>query len=253
MENLADDFWNIRGDFRIAKLLNVGTHMSLVRKPDGKFLLLDSYEPDDEVLHQLKALTDGGAQIDAVLNVHPFHTVHCRFVHELAPHARLIGTRRHRQQLPGLEWDDALIEDPATQREFADVLDFSIPEGVDFISQDDAVHVGSVLVRHRASGIVHVDDTLNAFDLPALVKKLMPGPALRFHPKLDTGLEKRSGAADDYIAWARKLGSDWADTAIVCAAHNSIHRLTGESFAGAMEKALDHASATLNQHRAAYG
>ena len=253
IKHLADDFWNIRGDFRIAKILNVGTHMSLVRRPNGKFLLIDSYELDKEGLEALKALTDGGTQIEAVLNVHPFHTVHCAFVDELLPHARLIGTRRHHRIQPDLQWDKALIEDAATQAEFSDVLDFSIPAGVDFISKDESVHVGSVLVRHRASGIVHVDDTLNAFDLPSLVQKVVGERALRFHPKLADGLEKRAGAAGDYAAWARRLGRDWADSPIVCTAHNSIFKLSGATFADAMTDALAHASDTLSKHHQTYG
>jgi hypothetical protein len=253
LEHLADDFWHIRGDFRIALTINVGTQMSLVRRPGGRFLLLDSYEPDKADHDELMALTDGGSLIDAVLNVHPFHTVHCAFVQDLVPHVRLIGTRRHHRHLPELPWDPALIEDEETQREFADTFDFSIPAGVDFVSDDESVHVGSVVVRHRASGIVHVDDTLNVLDLPSLVEMLVPGPELRFHPKLAAGLEKRAGAADDYIAWARQIARDWADTSIVCAAHNGTYRLTERRFDGAIAEALAYAADTLDDHRKTYG
>jgi len=253
IEHLADNFWNIRGDFKISHVINIGTQMSLVRKPDGTFILLDSYELSDSAQEELMALTYGGSLIKAVLNVHPFHTIHCKFMQEMLPHARLIGTRRHHQQMPDLPWDPALVEDPATQQEFADIFDFSIPAGVDFIPEDESVHVSSVMVRHRESGIVHVDDTLMFMNLPSLIDKLLPGPKLRFHPKLADGLEKRAGAADDYIAWAKSLARDWADTKIVCAAHNGIFRLTGETFAQAIEEALEAVADTLADHRKTYG
>ncbi len=253
MEHLGDNFWNIRGVFRIAHVINVGTQMSLVRRVGGRFALLDSYELDEADHDELMALTDGGSLIDAVLNVHPFHTVHCAFVREMLPHVRLIGTQRHHRHMPDLTWDPALIEDPATQREFADTFDFSIPAGVDFVSDDESVHVGSVVVRHRASGIVHVDDTLNVLDLPSPVEKLVPGPELRFHPKLAAALEKRAGAADDYIGWARQIARDWADTPIVCAAHDGIYRLTEGSFDGAIAEALAYSAGTLDDHRKTYG
>ena len=253
MEHLAEGFWNIRGDFRIAHLINVGTQMSLVRRPGGRFVLLDSYEPNKSDLEALLALTDGGTAIDAVLNLHPFHTVHCDFIHRLLPHARLIGTRRHHEHLPDLGWDPALIEDASTQQQFADTFDFSIPAGVDFVSDDPSVHVGSVIARHRASCIVHADDTLNEFDLPSLIEKVMPGPKLRFHPKLAEGLEKRAGAAGDYIRWAQDLARDWADTQIVCAAHNGIDRLTDQTVGEAITAALAHASGTLDSHLKKYG
>ncbi len=227
--------------------------MSLVRKPGGTFILLDSYELDNSDQDQLMALSDGGALIEAVLNVHPFHTIHCDFIQKMLPHARLIGTRRHHEQAPHLHWDKDLIEDAATQQQFADILDFSIPSGVDFISDDDSVHVGSVIVRHRESGIIHVDDTLMVINLPALAQKMVPGPKLRFHPKLADGLEKRAGAADDYIRWARDLARDWADTNIVCAAHSGIFRLDDQSFTEAIDTALEHVSGTLDDHRKTYG
>jgi len=253
VDHLADDFWHICGDFRIARIINVGTQMSLVRRPGGTFVLLDSYEPDEADQEELSALTNGGLQVEAVLNLHPFHTVHCGFVQQWLPHARLIGTRRHHHHLPHLRWDPAPIEDTATQRQFADTLDFSIPSGVDFVSDDEDVHVGSVIARHRAGGIVHADDTLNVLDLPSLVQMLLPGPKLRFHPELAKGLEKRSGAADDYIRWANGLARDWADTQIVCAAHTGVHTLSDETFAESIAAALDYASDTLDAHREAYG
>jgi hypothetical protein len=227
--------------------------MSLVRKPDGSFVLLDSYELDEADREELMALTYGGSLIKAILNVHPFHTIHCKFMQELLPHARLIGTRRHHSEIPGLSWDAAPIEDEATQQEFSDIFDFSVPAGVEFVPDDDSVHVSSVLVRHRESRIVHVDDTLMFLNLPSLVQKLVPGPRLRFHPKLADALEKRPGAADDYIAWARSLARDWADTRIACVAHNGNFRLTGETFAEAIEDALEQAADTLDDHRKTCG
>ena len=253
IEHLADNFWNIRGDFKISHVINIGTQMSLVQRPGGGFVLLDCYEMEASDQDELMALTDGGARIEAVLNVHPFHTVHCKFIQQILPDARLIGTRRHHRKLPDLRWDPALIEDETTQQEFADIFDFSIPAGVDFIPEDESVHVSSVMVRHRESGIIHVDDTLMFLNLPGLVEKLLPGPRLRFHPKLAEGLEKRAGAADDYIAWAKALARDWADTKIVCAAHKGIIHLTDETFAEAIGEALEQVSRTLDEHRKNYG
>jgi hypothetical protein len=249
IEHLAENFWNIRGDFKIAHVINIGTHMSLVRNPDGRFILIDAYEPNEPDRAELMALTDNGSLIDAVLNVHPFHTVHCKFVHEMLPHARLIGTRRHHEQRPQLDWDPALIEDVATQQQFANLFDFSIPAGLEFVPEDESVHASSVLVRHRQTGIVHVDDTLMYLTPPSLIKLVAPEPKLRFHPKLADALQKRAGAGDEFVGWARDLARDWADTHIVCAAHNGIARLTDYTFSEAINDALEKASDTLQNHR----
>ena len=73
---IADGFWNIRGSFKIAGLIDVGTQMSLVQLRSGDFVLLDSYALSGEVERQVRALTDGGRAVRAILNLHPFHTVH---------------------------------------------------------------------------------------------------------------------------------------------------------------------------------
>lgn len=47
MQQLAHDFWNLRGTFKVAGLLDVGTQLSVVRRSNGRFLVLDSYTPSE--------------------------------------------------------------------------------------------------------------------------------------------------------------------------------------------------------------
>ena len=253
MEQLHQDFWNFRGSFKIARVIDIGTHMSLVRRANGRFVVLDSYGLDDEDIAQLRALTDEGGKVDAIINLHPFHTIHCRALVDAFPGARLIGTRRHLEQLPDLPWDERVIEDRATQAEFADDLDFSIPAGVDFIIDNDKVHVGSVLVRHRTSGIVHVDDTINVFVAPGILSAVLPEPRLSFHPMLAKALEPRHGAADDYARWAETLMRDWAGTPVVCAAHSAVRHLGKGGWEAEMVRALSSVEETLAKHRNMHG
>ena len=84
---------------------------------------------------QLEA-SEHRAAIEAVLNVHPFHTLHCEAIHQIVPGARMIGTRRHHDEFPDLPWEAGVIEDATTQAEFADDLDFSIPDGADLVTDD---------------------------------------------------------------------------------------------------------------------
>jgi hypothetical protein len=253
MVRLADGFWNFRGKFKIAKVVDVGTQMSLVRKRDGRFLLIDSYAVEGDDRRELLRLTDNGAAIDDILNVHPFHTLHCHAAHQLAPSARLFGTRRHWEKMPDLPWSQGAIEDEATQAKFADDLAFSVPKGTDLVTADDSVHAASVLVRHRDSGIVHVDDTFNVLAAPGPLRKLFPQSRLKFHPMLPKALQKRSGAADDYAQWARDLAVDWAGTPIVCAAHSTIRRLPQDGWRDEVLRALSEIEKTLSKHRSQYG
>lgn len=53
------------------------------------------------------------------------------------------------------------MEDWKDGHPLAELFDLSVPNGVYFVCPDEDVHVGSVLLRHRQTGIVHVDDTFN--------------------------------------------------------------------------------------------
>ncbi|MET0246717.1 MAG: hypothetical protein ABW182_08225 [Sphingomonas sp.] len=249
MQQLADDFWNFRGSFRIGGILDVGTQMSLIRRANGRFLLLDSYSVSDDDKAGLLAPTDNGAAIEAIINVHPFHTLHCQAAHRLLPHARLIGTQRHHDQVPELPWETGVIEDAATQAEFAEDLEFAVPDGLRLVTDDDSVHAASVLVRHRASGIVHVDDTLNVLAAPGLLGRILPQSRLRFHPMLGKALAPGADAADAFAAWARDLARRWDGTPIVCAAHSAVRRLPAQGWRTEVTRALADVEKTLAAHR----
>ena len=250
---LSSDFWNFRGSFKIAKIVDIGTHMSLVRRANGRFIMIDSCALDDTQRGELLQLTDGGRAIEAIINVHPFHTLHCRSGHELAPHARLIGTRRHRQQDSDLPWDSQVIEDAETQAAFSEDLAFTRPDGVDLVTDDDDVHAGSVLVRHERSAIVHVDDTLNVIAAPGFLGRLLPQSRLKFHPMLPKALQPRSDAADAFSGWARALAENWSETRIVCAAHSAIRHLPEGGWRKEIHAALADIESKLEKHRAANG
>src|SRR5688572_24636763 len=195
---IADGFWNIRGSHKLAGLLDVGTQTSLVRLRDGGFVLLDAYPVTGDAGREVLARTDDGRAIRSILNLHPFHTLHVRAVAKQFPHARLYGTRRHKEHAPELPWDSLHTDDEALHAQFADDFVFSVPRGVDLIPKRGRAHFSSVLALHRASGTLHVDDTLSFMDLP-----LVGG--LKFHPTLRFALQKRPGAAAEFRAWAKEL------------------------------------------------
>lgn len=253
MQQLAEDFWNIRASYRVAGVLDIGTHMSVVRRPDGRFVLVDAAALDDASREALMALTEGGSLVDAVVHVHPFHTLQVEPLHRLFPSATLHGTARHRRLMPGLPWAGEPVERWQAGHPLADVFELSVPEGVDFVCPDERVHVASVLVRHPASRIVHVDDTLNVMAAPGVLGRLLPQSGLRMHPMLGRALQQRPGAADDYARWARGLAGRWSDTRFVCAAHSAVRELPPGGFEREMLDALERVRRTLDRHRRRHG
>lgn len=254
--NVADGFWNLRGSYKIAGLLDVGTHASLVRRRSGKLVFLDSYTLSEPVARDIDELTGGGRDVEAIVNVHPFHTVHVKAMHERYPHARLYGTSRHLARFPELPWEPTRTEDPETHALFADDFDFSIPRGVDLVSADERVHFSSVLVRHRATRTLHVDDTLMYLRLPLPLRLLGLKDRTSFHPTLAKALEKRPGAASDFRAWARDIADRWGDAENLCTAHTATltaRENTGAPIKDRILKALQGVEKILRAHEQKHG
>lgn len=252
---VSDSFWNIRGEFRIGGLVNIGTHASLVRRANGRFLLLDAYTLNDSLKAEVDALTDGGKAIEAILNLHPFHTVHVERAHRQFPGAKLYGTARHVDKFPELPWQPQHTESAECAALFADDLELSVPAGVDFIPANPNLHFSSVLAYHRESKTLHVDDTLVYAPIPGPLGRLLP-PVLAFHPTLALTLEKRAGAAGEFRQWAQQLSQRWEDAANLCAAHSAsllADDNRGEPVAARIAKALKQVDWILRRHERKHG
>jgi hypothetical protein len=247
---ISDDFWNIRGDFKIAGIVNIGTHSSLLRRSSGAFVLLDAYTLQGEVKEQVDDATNDGDDIEAIINLHPFHTMHVQNVHKQYPRAKLYGTQRHIDKFPDLPWQAELSESAACAKLFADDLEFSVPAGVDFISSNEHLHFSSVLAYHKASRTIHADDTLMYLQLPGVLG-MLKSPKVEFHMTLARTLEKRAGAAQDFRDWATSLAAQWNDAENLCAAHSAVllgSENDGASIADRILAALQDVERTLRLH-----
>lgn len=256
MIRVADDFWNIRGSFKIAGVVDVGTHISLVRRKTGKFVLLDAYTLDDDVLREVHEITNGGADIEAVLNLHPFHTIHVRRMHGQFPDAKLYGTARHISRFPELPWQPERTESPELHAMFSDDLDLSVPRGVDFIPSNENLHFSSVLAFHPSSKTIHVDDTLTYVPLPKVARLVGKSDLMLFHPTLSKVLERRAGAVAEFRQWAKDLAERWRHAENLCAAHTgtlTADRNRGASIHARILRALDKVGRTLDAHERKYG
>ncbi|MEM6930131.1 MAG: hypothetical protein AAF602_24540 [Myxococcota bacterium] len=253
IETITEDFHSIRGSFRVAGLLDIRTQASLVRLADGRFVMLDAYRLQGELEREVLRLTDDGRALAAIVNLHPFHTVHVRAVHERFPEAKLYGTARHHSKYPELPWEPEKTEDPALHALFSADLEFSVPDGVDLVTSNDNVHFGSVLAYHPASGTVHVDDTLSFAEMPSVVQWIGIADVFAFHPTLSAALRPEPGAAAAFRTWAQDLATRWSRATTVCTAHVSIWRGEPGAFQSRVLKALDGVASTLDAHARKHG
>ncbi len=256
MIQTGEDFWNFRGSHKIAGLIDVGTQFSLVRRAGGKFVLLDAYSFNDRIADQVADLTFGGTAIEAIINLHPFHTLHAEFVHTCFPEATLYGTERHKQRLPNLPWQELTTDQPEFHALYSSDLMFSVPQGVDFISKNSSVHFSSVLAYHPRSRTIHSNDTFNYFPDKGLVHFTPLADTVSFHPTLAKALQKRPGAAAEFRVWAETLFGRWSEAENLCAAHNGVLLATeneGDALPERLAAALEKVEETLSKHEEKYG
>jgi len=241
IHDLGAGFWNIRGSFRIGGVVNIGTHCSLVKLSSGRFIFLDSYALTGDVRDEVMALTNNGQDVEAVLNVHPFHTIHCAQMAKDFPQAIFYGSSRHRKKVPEVSWADDLVESDAVAERYPE-LKFSMSEGIAYISSNEMIHAGSLLAYHPASQSLHVDDTFMSPPMKLLEAVL---PELILHPTTKKALKDEPNAGKHYCDWAEALAHEWCDVRNFCAAHSYLVQFKEGGFEKALVKAIKKARPKL--------
>ena len=225
----------------------LGTQSSLVRLRSGKFVLLDCVPLEDEARTKVMRLTGDGKQLEAIINLHPFHTLHVKKVAELFPDATLYGTARHHTKRSKLEWAPDKTESKELAERYAEDFDFLIPRGVDFIPDNENLHFSSVLAIHRETKTLHVDDTVNYVAIPGVKR-------LSFHPSLGGVLERRKEAAQEFRDWARELIERCKTVDHICTAHMRLPAPRQFSpIADELSRALQRAEKKLQRHEQSFG
>ncbi len=241
IHDLGAGFWNIRGDFRLGGVINIGTHCSLVKLASGKFIFLDSYTLTDDVRAKVMALTNDGTEVEAVLNLHPFHTVHCAQMAKDFPQAIFYGSSRHAKKVSEVEWSEDLVESETVASRYPE-LKFSLSQGINYIHANEMIHAGSVLAYHPASQSLHVDDTFMSPPTKLLGKVL---PEVMLHPTTKKALQDEPNAGQEYCDWATKIAHDWREVRHFCAAHSYLIKFAEGGFENALLKAVNKARPKL--------
>ena len=235
--DLGAGFWSIRGSFIKDNIIDIGGQCALIKLQSGRFIFLDSYSLTGEVRAQVMTLTTNGDEVEAVLNVHPYHTVHCAQMAKDFPHADFYGSARHATQVPEVQWSNDLVESDVIAQRYPE-LEFSLSKGIHYISPDDSTHAGSLLVHHPASCSTYVDDT---FEVPPSKLFNDVQPKLGLHITTKKALIDAPDAAKQYHDWVTQLAHQWRDTRNFCAAHSGLIKFEVGGFEKSLLTAIDDA------------
>ena len=129
---IGNNFWNIRVNFKMfAGLVDLGSQMSLIRLNNGNFLVIDTVLLTQQTRAEIDRLTENGTKIEAVIGVHPFHTLAFPAFYEAYPKTQYYGTPRHLRRLTQIPWVGSL-EDSNVREKWAPEVEMKIPAGKDF-------------------------------------------------------------------------------------------------------------------------
>jgi len=215
-------FWNVRSSFKLKGIVDIGTQMSFIRLSNGKFLVIDTVPLSDSLKLEIDQLTDGGNKLEAVLAVHPFHTLAIGDFYRTYPNVPYYGCPRHLRRLNVIPWAGDLNNEEI-RKKWEPEIQMRIPAGAEFINPEPEAynHFICVWVYAVAARVIHVDDTINYFSNPSTIMKIVgkkPG-LMEFHPSMaGPGLHPTPEAPREFQVWVQQILNDW-DFDTMCCAH----------------------------------
>jgi len=212
---IGPGFWNIRASF-ILNNFDIGTQMSLIQLNNGRFLILDTVELDQELKSDIDELTKSGSLVDAVIATHPFHTVYFPPFYTAYPKLKYYGTPRHLRMQTQIPWAGNMYNCSSREKWLPEVH-MRIPRGSEFEQPQETVHFSGIHVFHQRSKTIHVDDTI-MYNLPKAGEMF-------FHPTLlrGNGLYNIPESPKVFKAWVQNMINQWSFDNI-CAAHNGVKK-----------------------------
>jgi hypothetical protein len=210
---IEPNLYHIRAEFRVIMgLVNVGTHMSIVKLPNGKFLVIDTVPLDDQLREEIDELTNKGEDIEAVIATHPFHTLSFQAFHDAYPTVQFYGTPRHLRIKKDINWDGDITENLKNWESSG--IYMRIPDGAEweFPQPEASNHFVAIWVYIEKAKTIHVDDSVSLYNNPNWLVKAVgfqPGK-ICFHPAMKgPALKPQRDSPEKLKAWFEKVIEDW--------------------------------------------
>ena len=215
-------------------IVDIGTHMSLLRLKSGNFIALSAVDVSDAkgpLREDINLLTDDGKRLVAVYATHPFHTVHFPSFYNAFPDAKYYGTPRHLRKQKEIPWA-GVVTDEKVRNAYPDEVLMSFPpvSCAEFDNPKPPLtnHFSNLFVVHRESKSLFNDDCVLFFDSPATrMGKLVwllgkRHNTFQFHRSMyKVGLRHTADAGRTFLDWFKAMVES-EDINAVATAHNAV-------------------------------
>jgi len=215
--HMFNGFYHVQAVWKFMGM-DLGTQMSLIQLKSGRFLVIDCVDMTPNLKLQIDVLTNKGSLIDAVLNTHPFHTIHIPAFRELYPDVPFYGCPRHLTRFPEITWAGCLCDQKVLEK-WEPEVSLRVPDGLEMLQPEEDDHASSVFVYHHASRTLHTDDTLMyGGDDPSFVLNILlyKNQSLALHPAVRDSAGSTT-RLDAFRQWLSQIVTDWPIDNIVAA------------------------------------
>ncbi|KAJ3075883.1 hypothetical protein HDU98_006654 [Podochytrium sp. JEL0797] len=216
LQEIAPGCFRLQVPFRLFYVVDISTHMHLIRLSTGRFLVLSCVTLDADGKKAIDELTENGTLIDAVIATNAFHTMAFEGFYAMYPEAKYYSTPRHARLFPDIPWAGS-IQDKEILSLWSTDVQMRIPEGLEFANPvpEFTNHSNGVVAFHVSSRTVICDDLFMVY--PWLLSK-----AVMFHMMLlPQGINKTAKAPREFYDWVLQMCHDW-DFINISTAHGGV-------------------------------
>eukprot|EP00640_Fibrocapsa_japonica_P003302 CAMPEP_0113938906 /NCGR_PEP_ID=MMETSP1339-20121228/5316_1 /TAXON_ID=94617 /ORGANISM="Fibrocapsa japonica" /LENGTH=311 /DNA_ID=CAMNT_0000942235 /DNA_START=71 /DNA_END=1006 /DNA_ORIENTATION=- /assembly_acc=CAM_ASM_000762 len=251
-EEINPGFFRVAVKFPMAMgMIDIGSHMGLIRLDSGKFVAIDTVDPNasipfngsaGEIKHDIDLLTENGTLLEAVIATHPYHTLYFPPFYQLYPDAKYYGTPRHLRVQTDIPWVGS-VADAAVLALYEPEIQMRIPptgsSEFDNPLPPASNHFSNAFVLSH--GVLFNDDLLMYLENPkkriGFIASVLAGlkhDSLLFHISMyKVGLRHTPDSAPKLIVWLEQLLEDW-DFEVIASAHNGVLKSNAKARIGAL-------------------
>ncbi|KAJ3384029.1 hypothetical protein HDU84_003230 [Entophlyctis sp. JEL0112] len=223
LKEIVPGVFNLRAPFKIAGILDIGTQMTFIRLATGKYVAFSTVVLDSDSKADVDTLTQNGELLEAVVATNAHHTLAFEAFNQYYPSAAFYGTPRHIRKFSSIPWKGDVSDKLVLTMWDSEIAMKNTDVGIvwDVPTVPEFNHFPGMLVYHRATKTMLVDDCYIVAENGGPLMKLALGGSIAFHPKFIEALSDEKDAPAKFYSWMSAFLDEW-DVQNIATAHGGV-------------------------------